>query len=182
MEIRGKHVCLKQMTHQDIEDSILWFTQENEWMNWDAPWEKGEPFDSNDYRKRKEHLIESRESNDFESRLEIYYHNIHIGWVSRYFINDCFEYDSNGKDIAIGIVIVNPNYRDKGLGYDAYQAYIHFIKTLGYQRVYTQTWSGNIPMMNLALKTGFHLINRVKNCRMVNEALYDGLTYVKALS
>ncbi|MBU1143588.1 MAG: GNAT family N-acetyltransferase [Firmicutes bacterium] len=181
MEIKGKLVTLKMMTHQDIEDSILWFTQDTEWMNWDAPWEKGEPFDSEDYRKRKKLLIETRNIGDFEPRLEIYYENIHIGWMNRYFINESFEYDSKGKQIAIGIVIVHAKYRHIGLGYDAYMAYMNFIKELGYTRVYTQTWSGNVPMVNLAHKTGFHLINRIKDCRMVDGVSYDALTYVKAL-
>lgn len=181
MEIKGKQVILQMMTHQDIEDSIYWFTVDKEWMNWDAPWEKDDSFDANDYRKRKEHLIETRDLNDFEPRLEIYYNGLHIGWISRYFINQDFEYDSNGSDIAIGIVIVDPKYRNIGLGYDAYTAYMDFIKSKGYTRVYTQTWSGNIPMVNLAHKTGFHLINRVKDCRMVDGVLYDAVTYVKAL-
>jgi RimJ/RimL family protein N-acetyltransferase len=181
MEIRGNNVVLKMMSHQDITDSIFWFTEDNEWMNWDAPWEKDEPFDSKDYKKRKEHLIETRNIDDFEPRLEIYYENIHIGWVSRYYINEAYEYDSKGKDIAIGIVIVNKKYRNLGLGYDAYQAYIKFLQKLGYKRVYTQTWSGNIPMVKLAHKVGFHLINRIKDCRMVDGVLYDSLTYVKAL-
>ncbi|MDO9629082.1 MAG: GNAT family protein [Acholeplasmataceae bacterium] len=182
MEIRGNQICLKMMSISDIEDSIRWFTVDKEWMNWDAPWEKDEVFDADDYRKRKLHLIETRIFTDFEPRLEIYYQDIHIGWVNRYFINDSFEFDSNGKDIAIGIVIVDPKYRNMGLGYDTYHAYTNFIKTLGYTKVYTQTWSGNIPMINLAHKAGFHLINRIKNCRMVDGVLYDGLTYVKGLS
>lgn len=182
MEIKGKLVTLKMMTLNDIKDSIHWFTVDNEWMNWDAPWEKDEPFDAADYQKRKELLIEKRNINDFEPRLEIYYMGEHIGWISRYFINESFEYDSTGKDIAIGIVIVDSKYRNLGLGYDAYQAYIKYIETLRYKRVYTQTWSGNIPMINLAHKTGFHLINRIKDCRMVDGVAYDALTYVKALS
>ena len=181
MEIIGKNVALKMMTKKDIEDSIFWFTKDIEWMNWDAPWEKDDPFDADDYRKRKEHLIETRDINDFEPRLEIYYQDKHIGWVNRYFINSDFEYDSQGSDIAIGIVIVDPKYRNMGLGFDAYNCYMDFIRTKGYKRVYTQTWSGNIPMINLAHKTGFHLINRVKDCRMVDGVTYDSLTYVKAL-
>src|SRR5690606_34018995 len=101
MELKGRLVTLKEMTDQDIEDSIYWFTVDKEWMNWDAPWEKDDIFDADDYRKRKKLLIESRHPNDFETRLEIYYNNIHIGWISRYFINHLFEYDSNGLDIAI---------------------------------------------------------------------------------
>ena len=181
MEIKGNLVTLKMMTINDIKDSIYWFTVDREWMNWDAPWEKDEPFDPEDYQKRKELLIEKRKLNDFEPRLEIYYQDIHIGWISRYFINEFLEYDSNGKDIAIGMVIVDPKYRHHGLGFDAYQTYINHIEKLGYKRVYTQTWSGNTPMIKLAHKAGFHLINRVKDCRMVDGVSYDALTYVKSL-
>ena len=32
-------LILRDMTEQDIEDYVRWFTSDTEWGEWDAPWE-----------------------------------------------------------------------------------------------------------------------------------------------
>ena len=45
------------------------------------------------------------------------------------------------------------------------------------EEIYTQTWSGNYPMVKLAEKTGFEEIGRAKGMHKVHGERYDGLTF-----
>lgn len=54
--------------------------------------------------------------------------------------------------------------------------YIDYLKKLGYQYIYTQTWSGNIPMISLAKKIGFQEYKRNKNMRTVKKEKFDRVT------
>ena len=63
---------------------------------------------------------------------------------------------------------VNFNYRS---------SYNEYLKEKGYQSVYTQTWSGNTPMLRVAEKLGFKEIARKKEHREVDGKTYDALTF-----
>lgn len=39
MEIKGNKIILRDFLASDIEKRIYWETVENEWQQWDAPWE-----------------------------------------------------------------------------------------------------------------------------------------------
>lgn len=43
--------------------------------------------------------------------------------------------------------------------------------------MFTQTWSGNIPMIKLAEKIGFHLVDIKKDMREHNGQKFDALTF-----
>ena len=86
--------------------------------------------------------------------------------------------DFNKTDkIAVGIVLPDTTYRGHGIGKLALRKYLEYFKNLGYTEIYTQTWSGNLPMIGLATSLGFKEINRYKDLRTVNGKKYDGLTF-----
>ena len=53
-------------------------------------------------------------------------------------------------------------------------AYLH---SLGFDELYTQTWSGNERMIRLAEKLGFTECCRKPEIRTVRGQRYDGLTF-----
>ena len=53
-------------------------------------------------------------------------------------------------------------------------AYLH---SLGFDELYTQTWSGNERMIRLAEKLGFTECGRELKERTVRGQQYDGLTF-----
>jgi RimJ/RimL family protein N-acetyltransferase len=180
MELKGTNIDLRLYKESDLNLMAYFFTHENEWMEHDAPWEKDDPFDSEKYIENK--ITRLYSDNLLElmmKRLEIFSKGgVHLGWVSSYKVNDQFEFDPTGKNLGIGIVIVYDVFRSKGLGFEAMNLYIDFIKKTYHSNLIIQTWSGNIKMMKLAEKLGFELIQRVKDLRVVNNQKYDALTYI----
>ncbi len=167
---------LRNFEENDIEKFKYWFTIETEWMNWDAPWEWIDyEFDG---AEQLSHRLQKTKNNPcFE--CEIIYNNEHIGWVSAYYMTDDYKYNDLNKTnkIAIGIDIPNINHRKLGIGKEVYRRYLEYFKSLGYNEIYTQTWSGNIPMIKMALNSGFKEINRYKDLRIVNNQKFDALTF-----
>ncbi|MBQ5782744.1 MAG: GNAT family N-acetyltransferase, partial [Oscillospiraceae bacterium] len=64
-----------------------------------------------------------------------------------------------------------------GNGTKALLLFIDYWKKLGYSHIYTQTWSGNYPMIKLADKLGFKEVCRKKDYREVNGQKYDAVTF-----
>lgn len=83
--------------------------------------------------------------------------------------------------IAIGLDIPEENARRKGVATRAIYQYLEYFKSSGYNQIYTQTWSGNIRMINLAKKVGFIEVNRYEKIREVRGEKYDALTFMISL-
>lgn len=168
-------VKLRDILITDIQDYIEWFTKEIEWMDYDAPWEK-EVENSLDVENRYKNIYDRTKQftdTDIRYRFEIDVDGEHIGWVSAYII------DENPDKLAIGIDIPNKNNRGKSYGKQAMELFIDYYKNKGYTQIYTQTWSGNTRMINLALKLGFIEVNREYDKRIVNNKRFDALTFKK---
>lgn len=176
MIIEDKDICLRNMIEDDLDDYVNWYINETEWQNWNAPWEyENYQFIEEEFRKKK--IKEINETKDCQDSLEIVYKNIHVGSVSHYFIDDDMNIsETNQKNIAIGIVIYPMDFRGKHIDEKALNMYIDYLKELGYQYIYTQTWSGNIPMISLAKKIGFQEYKRNKNMRTVKKEKFDRVT------
>ena len=167
MKLKNDKVFLRYIKESDIENYIKWTTVETEWQNWDAPWEQDENDDS--FLIRQKEAV--KETPQDYGKLEI--ENIsgeHIGWVSTYYI------DEDKEKLAVGIDIIPLSDRGKGYGKAALSL---FMKYLFESRdvLYTQTWSGNLPMIALAKKLGFAEVGRIKDLREVNGKRYDALTF-----
>ena len=53
-------------------------------------------------------------------------------------------------------------HRRNGYGKSVLLTYIDYLKSFGFGRIYIQTWSGNLPMLNLSKKLGFIECSRLK--------------------
>lgn len=181
MEIKFQDVILRDMKQSDIENYVRWFTKETEWGNWDAPWE---PFEGDEQSERAgwtEYYESVKELPEDVTRwkFEIESNGVHIGWVSSY---TDLEWMENKEGIpAIGIDIPEGKYRRNGVGTKALSAFMEYLKEQGYKTLYTQTWSGNIPMLRVAEKLGFQEIARKKDYREVDGKKYDALTLYSSI-
>lgn len=170
-------ILLRDMAESDIEDYVRWFTAETEWMDWDAPWETGTSDETAEreswtayYRK-----VKDRPDHALRWKFEIEADGVHIGWVSAY--DDMEYFTPPEKDaLAVGIDIPEPARRGRGAGTAALRQFMDYYRALGRTVLYTQTWSGNTPMLALAEKLGFREVFRAKGVREVRGQRYDAVT------
>lgn len=186
--LRTNNIILRDFKESDIDKRIYWETVENEWQQWDGPWEyegMTEEQRQEDLRayiasmeawaaapvptdaKRKSFQIDVR---DPEPR--------YIGWVNSYYLDDEYSFTRVVTDkCAIGIDIPDVSARGKGYAYQALGLFIDYLFKNGEKEIYTQTWSGNKRMIHIAEKTGFEECCRKVNLRTVQGKKYDGLTF-----
>ena len=167
MQLKNEKITLRHIKESDIENYIHWTTVETDWMNWDAPWEWIEDPDPTSFVEWQRTLL----NNPTDGKLEIETRaGKHIGWCNSYYVDD------DKEKLAIGIDI--PSLDARGKGY-AFSALTLFMKHLFAEReiLYTQTWSGNLPMIALAKKLGFTEVRRLKDLREINGKKYDSLTF-----
>ena len=164
------------MLESDIDNYVRWFTEDVEWMNWDAPWEKNLCADKEKERKEWEiyyNSIKDRPADAQRWKFEIECDGVHIGWVSAY---DDLDYVENPEGIvAIGIDIPELTYRRNGHGTEALRRFRDYLASKGQKALYTQTWSGNYPMLKVAEKLGFKEVYRVKDYREIDGQKWDAL-------
>jgi len=80
--------------------------------------------------------------------------------------------------VAVGLDIPPRDKRGRGYGKAALCAYMDYLfDKLDVDVLYTQTWSGNLPMISLAAKIGFAEVRRIKDLREVDGKRYDALTF-----
>ena len=169
-------ITLRDMRQSDIENYVRWFTEETEWCNWDAPWEKEQTSEDAERASWTEYYESVRDlPNDVVRwKFEIEYDGQHIGWVSRYYD---LGYMDNPENIpAVGIDIPGLENRGKGVGEQALRLFMDYLHQHGCSSFYTQTWSGNTAMLRLAEKLGFREVCRKRDLRTVNGKAYDAVT------
>ncbi|PKK39000.1 hypothetical protein ABB02_01814 [Clostridiaceae bacterium JG1575] len=178
MEIIGKRIKLRPFRESDIDDHIRWRTQETEWMDWDAPWEEND-FNIEEFRKSCLARLETNAPSSISSpkEIEILATKEHIGRVNTYTIDENYDYSRKGTHWTIGIDIYDPSNRKQGYGTEAWWLYIRFLLENGPDDIYTQTWSGNYPVLALMQKLGFELIHTKEAYQIVAKKRVDGLTY-----
>lgn len=172
-------VILRDMIESDIEDYVHWFSEpseNNDWDRWDAPWEWEEttPDAEREVWTRRYQSVQALAPDAPRWRFEIEADGTHIGWVSAY--TDLGWLDNPDELPAIGIDIPLRTHRGHGYGKAALQLFMEYWKKQGYRQLYTQTWSGNMPMLQLAQRLGFREIARTKNLREVDGKRYDAIT------
>ncbi len=186
MRILFENIVLRDMTESDIEDYVRWFTTETEWSNTDAPWETIETDEETERKDWTEYYEAVKEMPEKAIRwkFEIEHNGRHIGWVSSYMIDENYDWIAfddikEGKKVyrAVGIDICEPDFWSKGVGTAALRAFIGYYFQNGFDALYTQTWSGNVPMLRCAQKLGFVECNRRTDEREVGGQKYDGLTF-----
>ncbi|NLW52975.1 MAG: GNAT family N-acetyltransferase [Tissierellia bacterium] len=178
MQIIGKKIKLRKFKNSDIEDYIRWMTTDTEWIDWDAPWEEAD-FNIDEYRKNSQLRLEkNRPLSIYDSReIEILATGDHIGRINSYNIDEHCNYTVEEKNLTIGIDIFSPTHRKKGYATEAWLLHINYLIENGQENIYTQSWSGNYPVLALMKKLGFELINTKKEYEVVKNKKVDGLTF-----
>ncbi len=170
-------ITLRDMRESDIENYVRWFTAETEWIHWDAPWE---PIETSVEEERKRwteyyNAMQDMPGDAVRWKYEIECDGVHIGWICCY---QNLEYMENPEGYpAIGLDIPEPVYRGRGYGAEAFRQFIAYLSSHGHRHFYTQTWSGNLPMLRLAEKLGFREVHRVREHREVDNKKYDSVTF-----
>ena len=173
-------LILRDMIESDIEDYVKWFTdanEQNDWTDWDSPWEQVETSVDEERKSWTEYFryLQTLPKDYTRWKFEIELDGQHIGWVSAY--TDLGYVDNPNEIPAIGIDIPDRAYRHCGYGKQALLLFIDYFRKLNYKTIYTQTWSGNIPMIKLAQSLGFVECARIKDMREVNNQKYDAVTF-----
>lgn len=188
-KIETENLILRDMVEADIEKHMCWFTTEEAWWNWDAAYWYLLELTGYELDKEIENqkigltafykMIFRKKPDDRRYAFEIEEKNTGelIGWISCYCIDLNFEATDEDSLYAFGIDIPEMRFRKKGYGKQAFSAAIEYYKSIGIDEVFTQTWSGNIPMIKLAEKIGFHLVDTKKDMREHNGQKFDALTF-----
>lgn len=175
VNLKHKDIILRDLIPQDLADHKRWLTTETQWMEWDAPWEEDDPEFNQSYLKRLERKL-TYPLPAIRSTLEICHSSgAHIGMVNAYLIN------KDSSKLAVGITLRESRFWGGGLGSQAFLLWLAYqFKATGRQRVYCETWSGNIRMIKLAQKCNFSECLREPGIREIRGQIYDGLTFVLA--
>lgn len=169
---------LRDMIKDDIEDYVRWFTSETEWGNWDAPWEghfEGSAEEERAAWTKYYDAVKDLPEDTLRWKFEIEADGKHIGWICSY--TDLGYLENKDKLLAVGLDIPEPDDRRKGHGTEAFRLYLDYLRDRGHRSFFTQTWSGNLPMMRLAEKLGFTEVIRIKDLREVDGRKYDAVTF-----
>jgi len=188
-KIETKDLILRDIKKTDIKKHLFWLTEETEWWNWDAAYWylqelSGEKLEA-EIEKQKNGLLsfcemisrKKPEDKRYSFEIEEKESGELIGWISCYCIDSNYESTNDDALYAFGIDIPELKYRNKGYGKQAFTAAIEYYKSTGINEVYTQTWSGNLPMIKMAEKIGFSLINVRKGIRERKGQKFDALTF-----
>ena len=161
-------LTLRPTKHDDIADYRRWLIDEPNPNDWDVAWDG----DDDD-----EAYIQSLQD-DIGEEEDIYYHlevdnekSQHIGWVSAYFL------DEQRTKLCVGIDLPTAERR-KGYGENALALYVSYLFSLhNIDAIYTNTLSGNEPMVNLAKKVGFEVDHITPAVVTLRGQAYDGLRF-----
>ena len=165
MILKDDTVLLRDFKREDIAKRIEWETEKTEWQLWDGPWEyeglteEQKKENLQKYIKALEEWAAICESLSDEMPRKSFQictpEGEYVGWCGSYFINEDCCTDENGDRLAIGIDLPEESARGKGLATHALRLFMAYLHTLGFDELYTQTWSGNERMIGLAEKLGF---------------------------
>jgi len=187
MTIIGDKVILRDFLPEDIPKRVEWETVETEWQSWDAPWEydgltaEEKQADLNRYgenmrRWAQQPPLENERRTGFQICLNTKERE-YIGWCSAYRIDEAFRFARDGCYCAVGIDLPERWARGKGYAREALSLFIRYLQDAGEGEIYTQTWSGNMPMIRLAERLGFRECHREMGVRNVKGKAYDALSF-----
>ncbi len=187
MTITGDKVILRDFLPEDIGKRIEWETVETEWQKWDAPWEYDGLTEAEKQQDLKRYVENMKRwaqpppaGHERRWSFQICLNTqdrTYIGWCSAYRIDEAFRFARDGRYCAVGIDLPERWARGQGYAREALELFIGYLMENGEREIYTQTWSGNIPMIGLAARLGFSECNRIVGARTVEGKPYDALTF-----
>ncbi len=176
MKIEGQRLVLRDWQLTDLDNFAAWQQPGHRWQALDGPY----------YPKPKAEEIPEQvakirawtEKNAWptpRNRLNICDKatDLLLGQVSWYWQSQ----ETNW--LSVGIVIYDPAFWGKGLGFEALGLWCDYLWQAMPQlaRLDLRTWSGNVGMMRLAKKVGFQEEARFRDARIVNGAYFDSMGY-----
>ena len=188
-KLETKDLILRDICEEDLKKHYTWLTHDTEWWNWDASYWQYQNLSEEqlaieipklmDSMRNFLQMVSQKKPDDvrYSFQIELKQTGEYIGWISCYCIGENFVATDDDALYAFGIDIPEKKYRSKGLGFQAFSAAIEYYKAHGIDEVYTQTWSGNSPMIRLAQKIGFKLVDVKRDAREHNGKKYDALTF-----
>ena len=188
-KLETKDLILRDICEEDLKKHYTWLTHDTEWWNWDASYWQYQNLSEEqlsieisklmDGMRNFLQMVSQKKPDDvrYSFQIELKQTGEYIGWISCYCIDENFVATDDDALYAFGIDIPEKKYRSKGLGFQAFSAAIEYYKAHGIDEVYTQTWSGNTPMIRLAQKIGFKFVDVKKDAREHNGKKYDALTF-----
>ena len=188
-KLETKDLLLRDICEEDLKKHYTWLTHDTEWWNWDASYWQYQNLSEQqltieipklmDSMRSFLQMVSQKKPDDvrYSFQIELKQTGEYIGWISCYCIDENFVTTDDDALYAFGIDIPEKKYRSKGLGFQAFSAAIEYYKAHGIDEVYTQTWSGNTPMIRLAQKIGFKLVDVKKDAREHNGKEFDALTF-----
>jgi len=181
VKLIGEKTMLRDYIPNDYYDHVAWRTTITEWQSWDAPWDDSRDISSvEEYAERRESRLKRVTDDDIRWTFEIctYPDEKHIGWMNCYCIDHFGNYATKDTGrYALGIDIVPPEYRGKGIGKEAFKLYQDFLLDFGITETYTQTWSGNTRMIALAESLGYEVYKVKKNFYKTPNGNYSRITF-----
>lgn len=184
MKIKYQSIVLRDMVESDIEDWVRWNTIETEWMDWDGPDLRSNPFDEQAFREKCSEQLRNPKVG-FRNCFELdAIDGTHLGMVSSYPTGVNFEHltweaaqYSDKYYHTLGIVICESSQWSRGIGTQALTAFCKYCIDHGVTELRLQTWSGNVRMTRCAQRIGFVECNRFVGNRKIRGGIYDGLTF-----
>lgn len=169
-------ISLRDWDVKDLEAYAYWLQPEHEWHHWDGPYFPKTPLEEIPalIAARRERILQGNFSTPRRNRVIVDpAQDTLLGSVSWYWIGEETHWP------AVGIVIYDPAYWQKGIGYQALGLWSDYLFEAEprFVRLDLRTWSGNHRMMKLALKLGYQEEARFRNARIVNGEYFDGMGY-----
>lgn len=176
LTLPGKTIVLRDWRLDDLDAHAGWLQPGHRWKELDAPYYPGpSPAEIPALIARQRRRIESGELPAPRTSLVIADRagDTLLGVVTWYWES----VETNWP--LVGIAIYEPAYWGQGRGYAALGLWSDYLfrELPSIVRLDLRTWSGNLRMMQLALKLGFREEARFRKARIVDGVHYDGLGY-----
>lgn len=180
MILRCRAVSLRDRCESDLEDHLSWNTVKTWWKLWDAPWENAPVLSDEDPRQRDERIRGKLREHLAKPIPAVRLHfevdgpgGVHLGWTNRHRAGE------DGSLIAIGIDLPDVDRGARAAGTTAFALHAAYrFRVDGCSELYSTTWSGNLPMIGLAVRVGFEECACEAGAREVRGRTYDALRFV----
>jgi len=176
INLQGNQVCLRDWQIEDLPQYQKWLDGEQQWKKFNGPYyPQMNKTEANEHLVKIEKRIKENKLTTPRRKMVITDHqnNNFLGDVSWYWQSKETHW------LSIGIIIYNPAFWSKGIGYEAYGLWCQYLfnHMPELARLDMRSWSGNTGLMKLAEKLGFQLEATFRKARIVEGEYYDGVGY-----
>lgn len=172
MRLKGEHIYLRALEKDDLD---FLYHLENDTNVWEisgtiTPYSKNvlQLYLDNSHRD----IYEVKQLRLVVCNLA----NIAIGLI------DLFDFDPKNKRAGVGIIILEKEHRNKGVGGEALEIlYKYAFETLGVHQLYANILEENQASIHLFIKHGFELVGIKKDWILSNQKFKNELLFQKLI-